>query len=111
MSSSILDDVKHLLGLMADDTSFDTDVVLHINSAFGTLHQLGVGPVEGFMITDNTAKWDDFFDLVTLNAVKSYVYLKVRLIFDPPKTGFEMTAINDQIRELEFRLNVVADYG
>lgn len=109
--SSILNDVKHLLGLMPEDTSFDMDIIIHINSAFGTLNQMGVGPQEGYMITDASQEWSEFFNNPRLNAVMSYVYLKVRLAFDPPKTGFELTAIKEQIQELEFRLNVVVDYG
>lgn len=109
--SSILNDVKHLLGLLPEDTSFDSDIMIHINSAFGTLNQLGVGPDEGYAIESADEQWNQFFDSVRLNAVKSYVYLKVRLIFDPPKTGFENTAIKEQITELEWRLNVVVEYG
>lgn len=109
--SSILNDTKHLLGLLPEDTSFDTDVILHINSAFGTLNQLGVGPPEGYMIAGPNEEWESLFDSPRLNAVKSYVYLKVKLIFDPPNTGFAVQAIKEQITELEWRLNVVVDYG
>lgn len=108
---SILNDVKHALGLLPEDTAFDLDVIMHINSAFATLTQLGAGPVSGYAITDANNEWDEFFDDVRLNAVKSYVFLKVRLVFDPPKTGFEMAAMERQIQELEFRINVVVDYG
>lgn len=109
--SSILNDVKHLLGLLPEDTSFDTDILIHINSAFGTLNQLGVGPQEGYEITSADEEWGQFFDSVRLNSVKSYVYLKVKLVFDPPNTGFAVQAIKEQIQELEWRLNVVVDYG
>src|SRR4051794_18297408 len=111
MSTSILDDVKHMLGLLPDNTSFDSDIIIHINSTFGTLTQLGVGPTEGYMITDNQSTWDEFFDDPRLNAVKSYVFLCAKLMFDPPTSGFVTDSMNRQKQEMEFRLNVVADYG
>lgn len=111
MSSSILDDVKHTLGLLPDQTPFDTDVMIHINSALATLTQLGVGPVEGFEITGATEQWSDFVTDPRLNAVKSYIYLKVKLVFDPPPTGFVVASMERQITELEYRINVVVDYG
>lgn len=112
--SSILDDTKHMLGLLPDDTSFDTDVVIHINSVFSTLTQLGVGPEAGYMITGKDNQWSEFIpdtDIVKLNAVKSYMYLRVKLLFDPPPTGFVLASQERQIQELEWRLNVVVDYG
>lgn len=109
--SSILDDVKHMLGLLPDDNAFDSDVIIHINSVFATLNQLGVGPNIGYMITDETDQWDDFFVNVILNSVKSYVFLKVKLYFDPPGTGFVTTSMDRQIQELEYRLFVAADTG
>lgn len=109
--SSILDDVKHMLGLLAADHAFDSDVVIHINSVFGTLQQLGVGDVEGFMITGSSEQWDDFFTDKTLNPVKSYIFLRVKLLFDPPQTGFSQQAMERQIQELEYRLFVAADTG
>jgi hypothetical protein len=111
MSTSILDDTKHQLGLLSADTSFDTDILIAINSAIATLTQLGVGPVEGFEVTDKTTAWDQFVDDVRLNSVKSYIYLKVKLVFDPPGTGFVVASMERQIQELEFRINAVADYG
>ena len=111
MSTSILDDVKHMLGLMPDNTAFDSDIIIHINSTFGTLTQLGVGPELGFMITDNQSTWDEFFDDPRLNAVKSYVFLCAKLLFDPPTSGFVTDSMNNQKQEMEFRLNVVVDYG
>lgn len=109
MSSSILDDVKHMLGLLPSEHAFDSDVVIHINSVFGTLHQLGVGPNEGFMIMGDTEQWDDFFTDSRLNPVKSYVFLRVKLLFDPPQTGFTVGSMDRQISELEWRLLVAAD--
>ena len=107
MEESILISTKKILGLDATYTPFDLDVITHINAAFSILNQLGVGPVDGFFIEDETAKWDDF--LVPLNQislVKTYVYLKVRVLFDPPGTSFLLEAANNQIKEYEWRLNV-----
>lgn len=104
---SILDSTKKILGLDPEYDVFDVDIISHINSAFFTLNQLGVGPAEGFMITDNTTPWAWFSEgLSNLNAVKTYVYLRVRLLFDPPQTSFAISAMEKQIQELEWRLNV-----
>lgn len=111
MSTSILNDVKHNLGLLEGDTAFDTDVVMMINSAISVLTQLGVGPVEGFEITDTTTQWSDFVNDKRLNTVKSYIYLKVKLMFDPSSSRFVITALENQIQELEYRINAVVDYG
>lgn len=107
MITSILTGTKKILGLAEDYTAFDHDVITHINTAFSTLAQLGVGPPEGFMIEDETAEWIDFIDDTDLqyNSVKSYIYLRVRLLFDPPTTSYLIAAFNDQIKELEWRLN------
>jgi hypothetical protein len=105
--TSILDSTKKSLNLAADYTAFDEDIIMHINSVFSTLNQLGVGPVEGFMIEDKDATWDAFLGSdPRLNHVKTYVYLRVRLLFDPPGTGFTTEAMKEQIKELEWRLNV-----
>jgi hypothetical protein len=107
METSILTSTKKILGIPDDYTVFDLDIITHINTAFSTLTQLGVGPAEGFMIEDNTAEWTDFIvDDLQYNSVKTYVYLKVRQLFDPPTTSYLITAFNEQIRELEWRLNV-----
>lgn len=104
---SILDSTKKILGLDPEYDVFDVDIISHINSAFFTLNQLGVGPAEGFMITDNTTPWTWFSEGIgNLNAVKTYVYLRVRLLFDPPQTSFAISAMEKQIQELEWRLNV-----
>jgi hypothetical protein len=106
MEMSILNSTKKILGIASDYTAFDLDVITHINSAFSTLTQLGVGPAEGFMIEDDTAVWTDFIlGDPEYNQVKSYVFLRVRLLFDPPATSYLITAYQDQIRELEWRLN------
>lgn len=108
MSDSILDSTKKILGIDPSYTPFDLDIMTHINSVFFTLNQLGIGPAEGFMIEDSTAVWNDFVggEDFNLNAVKTYVYLRVRLLFDPPTTGYLIDAMKQQIQELEWRLNV-----
>lgn len=107
--SSILDDVKHMLGLLPAETAFDSDITIHINSVLSTLNQLGVGPSDGFMIADNTAQWSEFATDNFLNPVKSYMFLRVKLLFDPPQTGFTVASMDRQILELEYRLFVSAD--
>lgn len=107
MDESILNSVKKILGIASDYDAFDTDIIIHINSVFSTLNQLGLGPDEGFMIEDDSASWGDFLlDDMRLNSVKTYVYLKVRILFDPPTSGFVLTALQEQAKELEWRLNV-----
>jgi hypothetical protein len=112
METSILTSIKKLLGLEETYTAFDPDIIIHINSAFSRLNQLGVGPLIGFRIEDKTALWDYFLQgRLDLETVKSYIYLKVRLIFDPPQTGFLVEAIKEQIKEHEWELNVQAEGG
>lgn len=108
METSILTSTKKILGLAEDYTVFDHDVITHINATFSILTQLGVGPVEGFMIEDASAEWTDYIpdDIAQLNAVKTYVYLKARQYFDPPTTSYMISAMDRQIAELEWRLNV-----
>ena len=107
---SILVSIKKLLGIAADYTHFDPDIIMHINSAFSILTQLGVGPTEGFRIEDNTETWNDFIgDATRIDAVKSYIYLKVGLMFDPPISSAVLSAKERQISELEWRLNVAAE--
>lgn len=104
---SILKTIKKLLGISDEETHFDTDIIMHINSVFSILHQLGVGPDKSFSIQDDTATWDDFIeDDNNFNDVKTYIYLKVRLLFDPPASSSVMSAMERQISELEWRLNV-----
>lgn len=107
---SILTSIKKLLGITEEYTHFDVDLIMHINSVFMILNQLGVGPSEGFAIEDDTATWDDFIeDPTQLQAVKSYVYMKVKLLFDPPLSSAVMEAMNRTISEFEWRLNVAVD--
>lgn len=106
MEQSILISTKKILGIAEDYTVFDLDIITHINSVFSTLTQLGVGPITGFMIEDNSEEWDDFItDDIPYNSVKSYVFLKVRQIFDPPTTSYLISAVEKQVTELEWRLN------
>lgn len=106
MEQSILTSTKKVLGIAEDYTVFDLDILTHINTAFSTLTQLGVGPSPGFSIEDNTAVWADFIGSdLELHAVKSYIFLRVRMLFDPPQTSYLITAMEKQIQELEWRLN------
>lgn len=107
---SILTSIKKLLGIDEEYEHFDSDIIMHINSVFMILNQLGVGPTEGFSIKDKTTTWEDFVtDLAKVEAIKSYVYLKVKLLFDPPLSSSVMESINRTISELEWRINVAAE--
>lgn len=104
---SILTSTKKILGIVEDYTVFDPDIITHINTAFSTLTQLGVGPAEGFMIEDAEPVWIDFIgEDLQYNSVKSYVFLRVRQLFDPPATSYLIAAFDKQIEELEWRLNI-----
>lgn len=105
--SSILNDTKQVLGLEPDDENFDVDVLMHINSTISRLTDLGVGPDDGLIVIDDSQAWDLLTDSDNgLNRVQSYVYLSVRLLFDPPATAHHMTAMQAQIDKLEWLLNV-----
>lgn len=107
---SILTSIKKLLGIAEEYEHFDQDLVMHINSAFSVLTQLGVGSKEGFRIEDASAKWSEFlYDDPRLEFVRTYVYFRVKLAFDPPLSSAVMEAINRQISELEWRINVTVD--
>ena len=110
MTTSILNDVKHILGILPDNTAFDSDILMLINTQFATLTQLGVGPDEGYMIAGAEEKWTDYLTDIRLNSVKSYIFLQVKIQFDPPKAGYIIQAYERQVQELTYRLNVVADY-
>lgn len=109
MNESILLSVKKALGLADDYTYFDRDIVMHINTVFMLLNQLGIGPEAGFSIEDSSTTWSDFADTSRLEGIKSYMYLRVRLLFDPPTSSFAISSMETQIRELEWRLNVMAE--
>lgn len=107
MADSILNDTKKMLNLAPDYTAFDTDIIISINSAFSVLAQLGLGPEDGFIIEDATVPWEAFIGADRkLYFVKVYIYLKTRLVFDPPATSFAIEAIKEQIQELEARLSI-----
>lgn len=111
MEQSILKSTKKILGVNPDDDSFDLDIATHINSAFSNLHDLGVGSPLGFTIEDDTANWNDIFEKpeeqkTMLAYMRTYVFLKVRMLFDPPGTSFLLEAFNKQIQEIEWRISV-----
>ena len=103
---SILTSTKKVLGLPAENTDFDVDVIMHINSVLAILHQMGIGPTDGFAIEDATPTWTDFLaDVNPLNDVKSYTFLRVRMMFDPPPTSFHLESMQKQIDEIGWRIS------
>lgn len=109
---SILTSIKKLLGSTEEYKHFDTDIIIHINSVFSDLTQLGVGPSEGFSIDDEYDLWSDFIpvnDVKLFNNVKTYMYLRVKLLFDPPTSSAVLTSMEKQIEKLEWRLNVASE--
>lgn len=111
-SDSILDSTKKALGFEEEYRAFDLDIMIHINTAFNILHSLGVGPPEGFMISGPNDSWTDFADNdIQLNSVKTYVYIKTRLLFDPPATSYIINSFNELAKELEWRLQVHSEGG
>lgn len=110
MDYSILTSMKKLLGITEEDEHFDTDLIIHINSVFMILTQLGVGPAKGFMIEDKTKKWNDFLsDEEKFPLIESYMHLKLKLIFDPPLSTAVIECYKTQINEYEWRLNVAGE--
>lgn len=109
---SILTSVKKLLGIAEDYQHFDDDIIMHINSVLMILTQLGVGPSEGFFVTGKSNAWSEFIPAEDKNfeAVKSYVFMKVKLLFDPPTSSAVADSYNRLINEFEWRLNAAADY-
>lgn len=107
---SILTSIKKMLGITEEYDHFDQDIIIHINSVFMILTQLGVGPPEGFFIEDSSATWTDFVeDTSKIEGIKSYMYMKVKLLFDPPDRAALMESYNRLISEFEWRLNVAAE--
>ena len=106
---SILLSVKGALGLTEDYRYFDPDIIMHINTVLMILNQLGIGPAEGFSIHGEEEQWSDFTDSSQIEALKSYVYLRVRILFDPPSSSFVLSSMENQYKELEWRLNVAVD--
>ena len=111
ITDSILTSIKKMLGITEECTAFDADLIIHINSVLMILTQIGVGPSEGFFIEDKGDFWEDFLedDIEKLEAVKTFVYLKVRLIFDPPSSSAVAESFNRTISELEWRLHIAAE--
>lgn len=106
---SILETIKKMLGLAKDFTAFDTDIIVHINSAMMVLNQLGVGPSKPFSIKNYSETWDDFLKSKNVELVKSYIYIEVRLLFDPPSNSFLVNALEKQKDEYEWRLTCQAE--
>lgn len=112
MEESILTSIKKLLNIAVDDKSFDQDILIHINSVFMILNQMGVGTEQTFSIKDGTSKWVDFLgDSKELESVKTFIYLKVKMLFDPPANSSITEAYNQLIKEFEWRLNSRVDYN
>lgn len=109
LMDSVLNSIKKLLGIQESYTIFDADLIMHINSTFAILNQIGIGPKEGFMIEDSYTTWDEYITQANESMVKSYIYLKVRLLFDPPNNNSLTESINRQLSELEWRLLLVGD--
>lgn len=110
VNESILTSIKKLLGSPEEYEPFDNDIIMNINALFLTLNQIGVGPEEGFFILDKSSVWSDFVsDKVLANAVRIYMYLKVKLVFDPPASSSAIDSINRQIDEYEWRINEYAN--
>lgn len=114
MTDSILTSVKKMLGIDEEYEQFDADIIMHINSVFSILNELGVGPSTGFVIEDSSTTWEDYstdnVDPSKLSLVKSYMFLKVRLIFDPPISSSVLECYKTQISEYEWRLNTIREY-
>lgn len=107
--NSILESVKTMLDIGVDDTAFDVDVIFGINTCFAILQQIGLGPKEGFNVVDNTQEWSDYIEGPMMSMVQQYVYLKTKVIFDPPNNSFLLTTYNERIAELEWRLKITTD--
>ena len=111
-TGAILTDVKQLLMIPDDLPVYDQDLIIHINGAFATLHQLGVGPIDGFEITEGNEQWDEFLENKKhLNSAKSFVFIQVKLLFDPPTNAFLVNSLEKQLEQLTFRLSVAAEGG
>ena len=107
LKDSILNSIKNQLGIHAEETGFDNELIVCINSTFSTLYQIGVGPENGFTISDDKSTWSEYLtDEIALDMVKSYMYLKVRLLFDPPSNSSYLNAITEMCKEYEWRMSV-----
>ncbi len=104
-NSSILLSIKKLLGIPQEQTNFDVDIIIHINTIIANLVQMGIGPSEGYSITGKTETWKDFVgDDKLIAQIKTYIYIKVRLVFDPPSNSSLTQSFNEQAKELEVRM-------
>ena len=110
LTDNILLSIKKLLGIDQSITDFDSDIIMHINSVFVTLYQMGVGTDKVYEISSGNETWDEFINDTEYNSVKTYVYLKTKLAFDPPLNGSILESFNKQISELEWRLNFAAEH-
>lgn len=111
MDTSILNSIKKILGISDTYTAFDVDIIMHINSVFSVLTQMGIGPSEGFSIQDALNEWSEFMaESNAYNLVRSYIALKVRVVFDPPNNSFLLSAIEKQIQEYEWRLSTLREW-
>lgn len=106
---SILQSIKKLLGIGPECIDFDDDIKIHINTVFAILNQLNIGPKDGFFIQDGTEQWESYITKVNLTMIETFIYLKVKLIFDPPSSTAVIESMNRTIGELEFRLYVEGD--
>lgn len=108
---SILDTIKQLLGIPVEDESFDTDIKVYINTVTPNLAQMGIGPKNGFIVISKDQLWSEYVDstIINLEGVKQYIYLKVKLIFDPPTNSTTVQAINDSLKELEWRMMLAVE--
>ena len=110
MADSIFNSVKKVVGLLGDDGSFDEDILLHINSVVSTLRQLGLSIPADFYVRDDVQTWQNLLgEFRDLDLVKSYMTMKVRLMFDPPSSSFGLASMKEMVTELEWRINVLAD--
>lgn len=111
MATKILDSIKQQIGIVPEYNVFDAQLIMDLNAAFATLHQLGVGPEDGFEVDENTT-WEEYVTTKRLNFIKSYVSMKVRVMFDPPTSSFALDALRKQIDEYEWRItSEVECYG
>ena len=112
MEESILNTIKEMLGPDSSYEVFDPDIIVQINTALAILTQIGVGPAKGFRITGDGETWSDFLgDAEDLDMAKTYIYARVKMMFDPPANSFVATALKETSQELEWRLNVASDPG
>lgn len=110
MQNSILLTIKQMLGIPSEYSVFDEELIVYINTVIAALRQLGVGPENGFAITGENDSWEDYIgDTSMYENVKSYIYLKVRMMFDPPSSSFVLEAFKNQAAEIEWRIYIQAD--